>query len=261
MPLIVKVLGLFNLNELFCFTVQNKTCTVMTVNFTKFLGFLKCSNLMKKCAFTLAEVLITLGIIGVVAAITLPTVINNQKMKSYEVGFKKQYSVIQNAIDYLVVEESASDCYITYRLPYTSYQTVNSGCANLKSGLIDKLQLVKVPKYTLKRINTVPSNGGIVVNSSMANNTDYDNKDNYYMLKDGAVVNLSLPIVIVDVNGKKGPNKWGYDAFYMTLIPDKSNTKLLLSDKLEGCAEKGGLLPRTILRNQKKNTDTTYSRD
>ena len=49
---------------------------------------------MKK-AFTLAEVLITLGIIGVVAAITLPSVINNTKNKerlesSYD---REQYSI------------------------------------------------------------------------------------------------------------------------------------------------------------------------
>ena len=125
----------------------------------------------------------------------------------------------------------------------------------------DRLQLVKIPKYTLKRISTVSSQNGIVINQSWSNNHNGEQSNNFYMLKDGAVAVLSLPQVIVDVNGKKGPNKWGYDAFYMTLIPDKSNTKLLLSDKLEGCAEKGGLLPRTILRNQKKNTDTGYTRD
>lgn len=43
-------------------------------------------------AFTLAEVLITLGIIGVVAAMTLPTVINNTKNKELETAFKKTYS-------------------------------------------------------------------------------------------------------------------------------------------------------------------------
>ena len=37
-----------------------------------------------KCAFTLAEVLITLGIIGVVAALTLPSVINNFREKQLE---------------------------------------------------------------------------------------------------------------------------------------------------------------------------------
>ena len=39
---------------------------------------------MKKAAFTLAEVLITIGIIGVVAAITLPTVLTNVRNKELE---------------------------------------------------------------------------------------------------------------------------------------------------------------------------------
>ena len=38
--------------------------------------------LKSKCAFTLAEVLITLGIIGVVAALTLPSVITNYQKKT-----------------------------------------------------------------------------------------------------------------------------------------------------------------------------------
>ena len=47
--------------------------------------------------FTLAEVLITLGIIGVVAALTMPVIIKGKERKELETGFKKQYSVLQNA--------------------------------------------------------------------------------------------------------------------------------------------------------------------
>lgn len=47
---------------------------------------------MKQTAFTLAEVLITLGIIGVVAAMTLPAIINETRNKELEVQFKKVYS-------------------------------------------------------------------------------------------------------------------------------------------------------------------------
>lgn len=53
---------------------------------------------MKK-SFTLAEVLITLGIIGIVAAMTLPTVINNSRNKQLEAGLKRSYSVIAQALD------------------------------------------------------------------------------------------------------------------------------------------------------------------
>lgn len=48
--------------------------------------------------FTLAEVLITLGIIGVVAAMTLPALVNRTQGKELETGLQKAYSVIQKCI-------------------------------------------------------------------------------------------------------------------------------------------------------------------
>ena len=47
-----------------------------------------------KLAFTLAEVLITLGIIGIVAALTLPVLIQVNKNKEVETKLKKIYSVL-----------------------------------------------------------------------------------------------------------------------------------------------------------------------
>ena len=54
----------------------------------------------KSAAFTLAEVLITLGIIGVVAAITLPTLINETQRKQDGVKIKKFYSVMQHQMQH-----------------------------------------------------------------------------------------------------------------------------------------------------------------
>lgn len=51
----------------------------------------------KKLAFTLAEVLITLGIIGVVAAITLPTMITKSKKRVIETQLKEYYSMMNQA--------------------------------------------------------------------------------------------------------------------------------------------------------------------
>ena len=53
---------------------------------------------MKNKAFTLAEVLITLGIIGIVAAMTLPTVINNYKKQVIASKLAKFYSVMNQAL-------------------------------------------------------------------------------------------------------------------------------------------------------------------
>ena len=52
---------------------------------------------MKK-AFTLAEVLITLGIIGVVAAMTMPTLIANHRKSAASAKLKKFYSVMSQAV-------------------------------------------------------------------------------------------------------------------------------------------------------------------
>ena len=54
--------------------------------------------LQNKHAFTLAEVLITLGIIGVIAAMTIPTLVAKYKEKELITKTKKTYSVIQNAV-------------------------------------------------------------------------------------------------------------------------------------------------------------------
>lgn len=51
----------------------------------------------EKSGFTLAEVLVTLGIIGVVAAITLPQLITNYKEKQRVTQLQKAYSVLQQA--------------------------------------------------------------------------------------------------------------------------------------------------------------------
>ena len=49
-------------------------------------------------AFTLAEALITLGIIGVVAAITIPMLYSKYQKLVIEEGLKKTYSDLANLI-------------------------------------------------------------------------------------------------------------------------------------------------------------------
>ena len=53
----------------------------------------------KNNGFTLSEVLITLVIIGVVAAITVPSVMNNTNKQEYISGYKKMYSTINQVFN------------------------------------------------------------------------------------------------------------------------------------------------------------------
>ncbi len=54
---------------------------------------------MKKSAFTLAEVLLVLGIIGVIAAVTIPAVTTSNQNKKFTALTKKAQSTLQGAID------------------------------------------------------------------------------------------------------------------------------------------------------------------
>lgn len=63
---------------------------------------------MKSKAFTLAETLITLGVIGIVAALTLPAIIQKQHKKELETAFTKSYASLQNAIMSLSPDTYAS---------------------------------------------------------------------------------------------------------------------------------------------------------
>ena len=51
-----------------------------------------------KLAFTLAEVLVTLGIIGVVSAMTVPTLMQNYQRQSYVTQLHKTYNEISQAL-------------------------------------------------------------------------------------------------------------------------------------------------------------------
>ena len=66
--------------------------------------------------------------------------------------------------------------------------------------------------------------------------------------------------IIIDVNGQKGPNRWGYDVFFMGLSNHNDyndpSPKILLTDEFCSIIEKGGRFARTILRNQEVDSDT-----
>ena len=65
---------------------------------TPFYTFRDGNLLKKKAAFTLAEVLITLGIIGIVAAMTLPALINNYRKTVTVNQLKVAYSIMAQAL-------------------------------------------------------------------------------------------------------------------------------------------------------------------
>ena len=215
-----------------------------------------------KLGFTLAEVLITLGIIGVVAAITLPTVINKAQSMILKNQFKKAYSTFYNAMKLVQVQNGAPmACYYWDTNPYDAagngakcnkwneYGTcigwvlkddsplpsdINgnfSDCQKFTENLMKTMKVVKFcEKDALKNgCLTESYRGADKVNSELDPNKEQDPnqlfndsaiKKNYpaFITPDGTLyirygAMYEAPIFVVDVNGHKGPNKWGYDIF------------------------------------------------
>ncbi|MBR6098831.1 type II secretion system protein [bacterium] len=135
-----------------------------------------------KFAFTLAEVLITLGIIGVVAALTLPTVIQNYQKNMTLTRLKKLYSVVYNAM-----ERAKSD----YGTDVNLWDIPNSTDAVMKSDyfaekyILPYLQDFKDCSKTPKRNCSISYKTGS--NSSL--NT-VKNENRTIILKGGEIISI-----------------------------------------------------------------------
>ena len=70
---------------------------------------------VRKAAFTLAEVLITLGIIGIVAALTMPALIGSYRKSVTEAKLKKFYSIMNQAVKLAEVENGEASMWMPQR--------------------------------------------------------------------------------------------------------------------------------------------------
>ena len=195
---------------------------------------------VRKIAFTMVEVLITLGIIGVVAALTLPSLLTNIQNKGYVEGLKKTYSVLQAATTSIVFEEGSPDTW-SWSRPVDSDNSANdyiidmyrkhlktycSANKTLYYGDKTFCNGIKIPDY---RDLTGTESGKGLSGAPLFLNT-YP-----FVLNDGTVVGIHFRFrsgqaawgdpdisFVVDVNGVKGPNKLGRDVFFLYMKKDKS---------------------------------------
>ncbi len=163
----------------------------------------------KKLAFTLAETLITLGIIGVVAALTLPSVINKTQKRALEVAFKKSYANLYNAVN--LVKQDSPD-YLEDGSVSSNPMLGNLILEKYKSHDLAIKNSRDYDNYT-NNVRTLTLNQGIRPECSQLFYPNYS-----YNLSDGSTIafmrNCNSVWITLDTNGiQKKPNAYGHDIF------------------------------------------------
>lgn len=164
--------------------------------------------------FTLAEVLITLGIIGIVAAIVMPTLIYDNQKNIIEARVGQTYSTLAQAMEMSELDNSKVE-YWSNAISGSSPTAENSKKffeQYLKPYLKGASECGEGTDDDISTKCGVPVSGG-----GMS-----------YTLPNGSSISIfanpqssQLAYIIVDGNAGEGPNKMGYDAFYFVIHPDR----------------------------------------
>lgn len=184
-------------------------------------------------AFTLAEVLITLGIIGIVAAMTIPTLINNSQKNQYVAQLQKMTSVLNNGFKLIMANTNCNDIACTGIIDASQDNTVdNMKAANVfniaKVCHINQAGCHDKQVYLLNGNNAwIPSanysmlvfNDGSIMGlmPPLYPNCDYNDGNKQYSV-------ICIYQAFIDINGTKTPNMFGRDVFRFEL--SKSGTVL-----------------------------------
>ncbi len=197
--------------------------------------------LSQRLGFTLAEVLITLGIIGVIAALTIPALIANYQKGQYVTGLKKAYTMFNQVLVQIAADKGCVG---------------DLACTDLFAPGTDTESLgIELAKY-FKAVKTcAPGTLGCFSNNvswrydGQGARSDLDNFNTYYRFitadgmsfqifsfatysgEENCVDNLSVlgdgPMskacgyATIDVNGLKGPNNYGRDVFNFVITTGK----------------------------------------
>lgn len=165
---------------------------------------------LKKFAFTLAEVLITLGIIGVVAAMTMPALIGNYQKRVVIEHLKKVYNTMKQVEAMAIANNGDIESWGISWYPRGDKILLN----NYILPYVDTLKVCMENDCPYKYMNTQTTENDLTSNIG-------------FYLKDGTLIKISEYHIgynwdtssfwggyLIDINGEKKPNKIGKDVFF-----------------------------------------------
>lgn len=194
---------------------------------------------MKKYGFTLAEVLITLGIIGIVAEITIPVLMQNVQDQMFKTEFKKEYSTLNSVFTQLMNDNGGTltglpiyhKNFLNYMLPYlkkvkacddwSSFADIsNFGAGYTSQGCFYSY------KYKLLNGNIMqdpwPDSAGVVLSDGSNIILDHNTTDcssSPDITNSATIPNCAS--LLIDVNGFAKPNQIGRDIYGVWFLKDR----------------------------------------
>lgn len=171
-------------------------------------------NMMKKFfAFTLGEILIALGVIGVVASLTLPMLINGKKASEAHAQFTTAYADISKAISEMETDNRPVD-----PINYSAERSFYPVFKEYFKTTVDKEYSTEGKPYRYL-------DGTDLSEESMAYMDD-----GHFVINNGMDIFIENPennpnglLVFVDINGNdKLPNRMGFDVFGFELVKDRN---------------------------------------
>lgn len=185
--------------------------------------------------FTLAEILITLGIIGIVAAMTIPTIAARSTHKKLQSQFKKTYAELNQA---------TRAFYADTDIPVHDYDVlIKAGVDTTSSNWNSNALLNKFMSYykgftkpsggswvsfdKLHNIKNLNLNGTVTYQYPCDKSRVYfDNVGRLYVMDDTSTAYVKPlpygPKICVDINGIDKPNRWGYDRFVFVFTEENA---------------------------------------
>ena len=175
-----------------------------------------------KSGFTLAEVLITLGIIGIVAAMTLPNITAKYRNRVLKSRFNKNYSILSQALT-LTSEELGQGLHVMFKDELPGYD----GAVEFRDTFFKYLKYLAGGGIKFSHLNGNFSSYN--PDQTNASTMGLGALPGYKILADGTAVsvlkNNGKLNVLVDINGREKPNRAGYDVFLF--IVDAKQDKLV----------------------------------
>ena len=189
----------------------------------------------KNLAFTLSEILIALGVIGIIAGLCMPIMIRGRQATEASSRFKVAYALLTKSIDDMeasgvsIMPANYTDGRFYGR--YIQFHKISKDCGilskDVQNGDICPGKSKTNPDYVsagghIPIPASIYQNGAFVTNNGML--FMISNPGGFRNIKtkeNGKDVTIQVPnaiLITIDINGKdKKPNRWGYDLFTFEL--------------------------------------------